>query len=555
MELKFERKDLRVVLMSAFPTQGRLELMVEDELGESLNQITQGEKDYELAMNALVKWAEKEGRLYNLIIGASVQNPGNDALQQFVDKNLQALLHMGSTPALSLLSSDVLAALIACLISITNSIDDVLSVCIQTLPDVELREDYSAIQGYLRNNELSSSVKWLVTLRLLLEYGKNSKGQLPIVTFVQNLQKRIVDGASKDALNTWLTNLPAELQPPVQTVPNPVVNQSRPADEELRNLRAAFVITVEPPGITAQTHRVRVNGYLVTEPVDENKLPKFHAIILQEPVDESSDKSIELRQQKTGLFCTLKQVEDSFPDWLLQAEVAIDARCTELQTDFNLDFRPIYDLTIEFWLPFEHLTAAADTWKIYSQPVRFKHRNQVVGEKHQVVVRSYDRFSDSAARTKLDSTWQKLDSFFQTSPDPAAVHQKFEHVDRWERWTAVKQKLRNHPFMGLTLTCPLGLDQYQEQRDDLFSQMLEEGIPTALWSRGSELTDHQEKMYDLLTIHTLSKLDQLLEQVKQTRRSANDDEHLGRHLAIWCDEPKRLMELERCLKKPGRLSA
>ena len=76
----------------------------------------------------------------------------------------------------------------------------------------------------------------------------------------------------------------------------------------------------------------------------------------------------------------------------------------------------------------------------------------------------------------------------------------------------------------------------------------------ALWSRSSAPTDHQEGMYELLTADTLSQVDQLLKQIKQTRYSADGDDHLGHHLAIWCDEPKRLRELKQFLKL-GRLSA
>jgi hypothetical protein len=89
--------------------------------------------------------------------------------------------------------------------------------------------------------------------------------------------------------------------------------------------------------------------------------------------------------------------------------------------------------------------------------------------------------------------------------------------------------------------------------------MLEAGVPMALWSRCSDLADLSQKMHDLLTADTPCQLDQpledqLLEQIKKTRKLANDEQHLGHHLAIWCDEPKRLIELKQFLEQ-GRLSA
>lgn len=77
-----QQKVLRAALMAAFPSQPRLELMVEDELGESLNQITQGQPDYELVVRDLVRWAERKGQVRLLLEGALRSNPGNPKLQE-----------------------------------------------------------------------------------------------------------------------------------------------------------------------------------------------------------------------------------------------------------------------------------------------------------------------------------------------------------------------------------------------------------------------------------------------------------------------------------------
>ena len=77
-----QRKGLRAALISAFPGQPELELMVEDELGESLNQITHGQPNYVLAVRDLVKWAEAGGKLRDLLEGALRSNSGNPKLQK-----------------------------------------------------------------------------------------------------------------------------------------------------------------------------------------------------------------------------------------------------------------------------------------------------------------------------------------------------------------------------------------------------------------------------------------------------------------------------------------
>jgi len=555
-ELTGEQVDaLGQAIEAAFPEEEILEQMLFYELNVHLKNIATA-KTYSSLIFKVVQWAVANGKLCNLVIGPSLRNPGNPQLRCFIEKHLQILLEVGSNSSSNLLASNVLALLIQNLKKITDFEGIILLSCTQTLPDLDV--NHPDLRKQLIHNELSVYVKWLILLKLFLKtYGRNSENELYIIKFIQNLQCLAV-GASKSALNTWLTELPEELQP-TQTVPKQVASPSRPSDEALKNLQAYFLITVEPPEITTQTGKFGINGYLISRVGNDNEFTEFKAITLQAPPDDDSTQIIELSQQKKGLFCTLQQIENYLPDWLLQVQEVIGNRCTELQTDFNLNFRPVYDLTIEFWLPFEHLATAADTWKVYSKPVRLKRRNLVVGKEYRVVVRSYDRFIDPGALNELNRTWQNLNGFLQTSPDTETARPRFEQVDCWERLTAIQQQPVNQSFLGLTLTCPLCLDQYQEQRENLFAWMLEAGIPMALWSRYSDLANLSQKMHELLTADTLCQFeqlleDQLLEQIKKTRKLANDDQDLGYHLAIWCDEPKRLIELKQFLEQ-GRLSA
>jgi hypothetical protein len=84
-----QRKQWRAAFISAFPRQPDLELMLEDELDESLNQITQGQPNYELAVRDLLRWAEAQGKLKDLLAGALRANPGNPKLQELASQWLK----------------------------------------------------------------------------------------------------------------------------------------------------------------------------------------------------------------------------------------------------------------------------------------------------------------------------------------------------------------------------------------------------------------------------------------------------------------------------------
>ena len=85
-ELTQEEKQLfRTALRHAFPNRVHLAGMIEDELYEELDTITYNEPDYKIAVRNLVKWAETEGRLKDLLEGALRKKPGNPKLKELKD--------------------------------------------------------------------------------------------------------------------------------------------------------------------------------------------------------------------------------------------------------------------------------------------------------------------------------------------------------------------------------------------------------------------------------------------------------------------------------------
>lgn len=77
-----ERKKLREAIISAYPCETDLEMMVDDELEENLNAIAGGGNLTQVVFS-LIKWAESRGKLEPLIIAAYETNSGNPELKQF----------------------------------------------------------------------------------------------------------------------------------------------------------------------------------------------------------------------------------------------------------------------------------------------------------------------------------------------------------------------------------------------------------------------------------------------------------------------------------------
>jgi hypothetical protein len=518
-------------LEDAIPEEETLEQLTLFSLNERLRNIPKA-KTYLAQIVNVVNWAESKGKIRELIIAASLENPGNVLLQQFVKNCLQVILDLSPLP---LPDNILLTSLIQEITRIRDFTGIVLSACSKTLPDLEI--SFPELRKYLFNNDISCEVKWLILLNLLLiTWECNSKGIPYIVLFVQNLAFLATDETQVN-LTQWLNNLPESIRP-VSQVPEQKIYPERPSDEALERLQAYFLITVDPL-VTSEPDRYGVNAYLVTRLGNEDRYTKIENMPLQVHITNELNTPSQLEP-----YYTFEQIEDNLPDWIIKVNESIGNRGIEIQMNYCLELPPVAELTVEFWLPFNHLSTPTETWKIYEQPTLLRRRNLALGEKYRVTIRSYDRFIDPTAFNDLNRTWQKWANL-------SAVPNT-HHLDCWNHWESLRQQLQDS-CLSLSLTCPVCVKEYQQQREKLFAWILTQGIPLVLWSRSVELTDEQmaalkQRMQAMLTADIINHLEQLLEQVKEARTNTNDK------LALWCDEPKRLMELKKFREK-GRLHA
>jgi vWA-MoxR associated protein C-terminal domain/Effector-associated domain 1 len=543
--------ELSDALCTAFLDEESLDLMVKRSLKMPLNKIKQNAQNYEVTVEKVVERAISDGKTIDLIIGALKRSPGNPKLRKISQDKLQELLLIGKS---ILLSDDFLVSLIQVLKSITGNEEFdkiVLPACTRTLPDIDI--NFPDLREQLYDDELSDATKWLIILDILLnKWERNREGQFYIVLFIENL-KYLTKESVQTALTQWLNDLPESIRPVSQTLEKKIYSE-RPPDEALQKIQAYFLLFIEPIESynsikTYDSDKYGINGYVITRLGSEDRYTKIESIPLQVVLSKELNNL-----SNDNPYYTLEQIKNEFPEWLVQATEWIGTRCRKIEKDYNLDFILSPLLNIEFWLPLEHLSTATEAWEIYGLPYRLKQRTRILGKEHSVLVRCYDRFSEQESFDKLNRNWQVLVSHSQKSTDASSFRVNSSHLDCWNNREELQSQL-SQPCLSLSLTCPLCSQDYKRQREDLFTWMLDKGIPLVLWSRSVGLTDDQktplkQKMQELLTADIINQLEQFLEQVKQARADTNDTDKL----ALWCDEPKRLMELKKFREK-GRLRA
>ena len=401
MELTVEqRRNLRSALMAAFSRQPRLGLMVEDELGEDLNQITQGQSDYELVVQDLVKWADSQGRLRELVIGALWTVPGNSSLGRFVQRNLRLPLQF-----------DALLELFRLLSPIDISI---------------LREAYrECLSG--RSRGISETRAALIE-RLADIPGEPDEPK-PLHRFVSFLiQEQSLDSDQQQALRAW-----AEAQGISPDI----------ATSEPETVETYLMVKVQPRGGSL--------GYNVS------------AAIAKDPAPHQLDAEVKSRSIPISIPPDPKTApgysEDDLPRIL---DELLDI-CGE---DTSLD-----ELIVQWFLPIELMN-----WEIEHLPILIGKKAYCHGGQcRAVVVRSFERHFQRDYK-KVSGIWKKHWQRLLTCLGSRSS-QSLDVLDHVTGCTKIAWS--NAQVVG----CRFMAHGDERQQQDLWDDLLSQGVPIALWMR------------------------------------------------------------------------
>jgi hypothetical protein len=246
-----------------------------------------------------------------------------------------------------------------------------------------------------------------------------------------------------------------------------------------------------------------------------------------------------------SVLATMAEVKESLAEWVKQAEKLAEDKCFDLKTKQSLSELPAYNLKIEFWLPFEVILTPVDTWQRYKPASRWKTggSKQPIGERHPIVVRSYDRFIDNDPFNQLNTAWQSIEAFWSSQPDAATVRQKIKAINNLNCHDLTRTDSIQSVF-GLAIACEISDVNYKTEGEALFDWIFTNGIPVIFWSRDVEAANLGQGMANLLDIENFSSLACLLDKVTELRKTANDQNPLGKNLSLWFDEIQPFVALK-----------
>lgn len=535
-------KQLKQALVSAFPPRDRLEMMVEEELDRDLSTITDGQPDYELTVRALIKWATSNNKLPALMVGASRSNPGNEKIRAFIGDNIQSLLIYDKRSAL--ISWGLIENLWRHLKEFRNF--EIISEAGFAILPGTVEDDRKDKASDLRGvTKLSVVAKLYILFDLLLNDYPRDAHKLPrLLTFANELRLKLEhsDPDLSSFLGTWISDTEAHCQ----VVVGAVNSQRDNALSARQRVNAYLMVTIEPQPDNRCLLKSALHLYECSKTEGEGDVLKGweeRSPLEEVPVDIGDDDF------QKGLLCRLGAVKERLDDLVKEAERKLES----FERRQRLSYRS-HILTVEFFLPFQHLSEKVDRW-----PIQMPEGRVPVGKQHPVSVRSLDRILQSGLLNKLQLSWDKLRDILENrgvdQPTCQALQDYFfHHEDESLGVKALSFNLEDK--IGLKITCALS----KEQRNRVFRMMVSSGVPWAVWVRCPQpetITDLQAALDRLITWEQLMNPGTLLESVRRERLAAYGEEPdeadeerignlsvcLGHHLSVLYENPNRIPAL------------
>jgi hypothetical protein len=510
-----QRKRLRAALISAYPERRLLDLMLEDELEKDLNRVTQDEPTYDLTVKAVISWAESQGSVTALIIGASRGNSGNPQLQDFIRDELDTLLDHNFGPITQALTQDLWQ-----LLRQWADFAPVLRATLSTLPAGSADARGQEIAD-LKDDELNAVVKGYILLRLLLQDYPQQHGIPSVLSFATELgQVESAPGSWQQGLNQWIQAVEKHCGCSATAVINPQDPNIATAPTDW--IDGYLMIAVEPQG--KEKYRLKSFIHLYN-------LSKTPQLLEEIPLDISDNPA------EKGVLCTFDQVRELLATLVQETE----GKLAQSQLKKRLGYRR-YHLTIEFFLPFQHLGESVDLWVVpdLDDPIE-------IGRNYRVSVRSYDRIRHPGLLNRLEIAWEKFTTLISQPIVSSTTDEHFEHIKKIENQSWADYEINPDSKIGLKMSCPppgLAADQVK-----LFKAIIRGSFPLVLWTRCPQLSEMEnwETVLDrFITWDLLNNLGTMLDTIKSERRQAfgegrnNASQFLGYHLSVMCDNPNRL---------------
>ena len=511
-----DKENLFNALLDAYRTYDELRRLVTFRLEESLSKISSQNANQESVVLDLIEWAERQGRLSDLIWEACEYNNGNENIKNFAYQKYK--IYTNQWQILCEILSSIRNFYLVKKVLIDTFEPKNLHSIDPTLTKIEKKSNFSEkIDGI----EIKSILK-----KNLIKKRELSKENKPVflkfcycLSRIDNLK---ISSEARNRLEALLTEMAGQFNANLENFEE--LFQAQDPDFELP-IQPYLLIVIEPKG--------------------SNKFNLQAELILQESNSDKNLKKIRLSSEHGCLKEAIPKTIESFIN----------------VSNLKVLRMPHESLIIELFLPNKYLIENIEN-PIERIPITIDKIDETeerwMSYEYGLIIRSLDRLLnlENDSLGKLYRKWGHLINFIESS---TTITNKFEYISCCEKdfkWLNLEQKLEREKKIGLNLCSPLAKIQ---EKHKFFQTIITGGLPLAIWIRdGSfENNDLKTQFEEILTLENLESLENLSKNIKYLRQNAfaqeeNAQNHLGYHLGILFDNPKRLpSNFQAYLVEPG----
>lgn len=526
-------EQLEQALIEAYPDETKLKRMFWIAFSKKLQTVAEGANHTE-RVDALIEWAEANGKVTDLIRGAHRRNPTNRKLKDFCESNSLDLLQDACQENSSQITLEFLNALIGIPL-LTLPFQILLTSGRAVLPSGASDSSSDKDWEDFNHEQLSPVMRFYGFLKLTLAKFPQSQKLPTLLRFVREVYSSLPDNSPiEETLSEWIQRVETEYG--ITPQPSPAQQST---SQQTCTLEASLMVTVRLDSKQKQGNalRYRVGGYLYFDQItssNSTRLKPRPPLQLNLPNAES----------QPSVVCPWQQVPE-YTDQFLQVANSLLSHQLKQQLDYRA-----YKLTVEFFLPIDFMGADVDQWPISS-------RQEPVGKDYGVVVRFCDRIDDDVRYNEICLAWEALQDVLNTTSNDELLSQHFENpVDfqQYSSWRQLEVNLRER--LGLKLCC--GLPESSSEQKGLFEAILFGDIPIAVWTRDNEILERDSESGEVNTINISAALNlflakecflspvNLAEKLKHIRLQAWAEVSetlqgrcLGDQMSLMLDNPER----------------
>lgn len=485
-----EINDLLEALLDGYRSYDHLEMLVALKLGKNLQTIYP-QKELDLVIFNLIKWAERENKILDLVWGANAKNPDNEKVIKIVHEICFVTKSQWDS-----------------LCELLKKVDDkslLKAVCQKTFA-----KPLGNIDPRFRTTDFTKEDLDFYEIEAILKQSliiKKEKGTMKmnipsIVEFAYRLSTEKSISKISDSLNEWIQEISGQLE---IEIPEKTFSTTPKIKQDIK-IKLCILIVLEE----ILNDEILLRGEVII--LDENKKNISTNIVLDltELNIEKTLKKTKTSDRKLDRENEYRKVASGIDDIISYFYREIDI---EISRNHEYNYSVSSEPMIDLFLPSKYFISM-DMNKLIAKR---KYKDIKIISEYEVNFRCFERWdyyrdgNNKRYKLRLQENWEKISKIFKSDLKKHFITNNFEYyICKTNKCNDLETKFKynydeDNKKIALSIISPFDLEDFEKSETDkaksmsqlIFTLMItaaEYGIPFSLWTINEYLAKNKDKI-------------------------------------------------------------